>query len=137
MKAILHQRKIEPTAIIQTTTGTTVTRTKTTATPKTLYYQHKTGNNNNGNNKQHESDLENSDITVEGKEIAGTTMSHTKSNVRSAGVLGQGKNPTEKSIELLGDSKIKNINGWDLAKKIKGNCKVKVHVKPFSGAKAD
>ena len=32
---------------------------------------------------------------------------------------------------------VKHINGWDLTKKIKGNCKVKVYVKRFSGAKTD
>ena len=34
--------------------------------------------NNNDNDKEHESDIENSKVTVEDKEVAGTTMSHTK-----------------------------------------------------------
>ena len=44
------------------------------------------------------------------KEIAGTTMSHTKSNAHSAGVQEQEKYPTEKSIVILGDSIVKHIN---------------------------
>ena len=50
---------------------------------------------------------------------------------------GTRKKPTEKSIVVLGDITVKHINGWDLAKKVKGNCLVKVYVKSFSRAKAD
>ena len=32
---------------------------------------------------------------------------------------------------------VKHINGWDLEKKIKGNRKVKVYVKPFLRAKTN
>lgn len=42
MKAILYQRKIKSTTIRQTTTATAIAKTKTTATPKARYYQHKT-----------------------------------------------------------------------------------------------
>ena len=87
--------------------------------------------NNNDNNEEHEKNLENSNITVENKEIEGNTMNHTKSNVHLAAVHGQEENPTEKSILILGESMVTHINGWDLAKKIKSNCKVKVYVKPF------
>ena len=41
--------------------------------------------------------LKNQKLFVENKEIAGTTMSHTKSNVHSVGVQRQEKNSTEKS----------------------------------------
>ena len=74
---------------------------------------------------------------VKDKEITGTTMSDTKSNVHSAGVQGQEKYPTEKSIVILGDSMVKHINEWDLAKKTKGNCQFKVYVKLFFGATRD
>ena len=56
-------------------------------------------------------------------------MNRTKSNVQSADDQGQEKNPTEKSIVILGDSMVKHINRWD--------SKVKFYVKPFSGAKTD
>ena len=59
---------------MKTTTGTTITRTKTTPTPKTLYYQHKTRK------------------IIKDKEIAGTTMNHTKSNVHLACVQEKEKN---------------------------------------------
>ena len=81
--------------------------------------------------------LKNPNITVKNKEIAGTTTSHTKNNVNSANGQGQEKNPAGKLIVILGDNLVKYINDWDSAKKIIGNCKVKVYMETFSGAKTD
>ena len=39
----------------------------------------------------------------------------------------------EKSIFVIGDSMVKQLNGWEMSKKLNANCKV--FVKTFSGAK--
>ena len=41
--------------------------------------------------------------------------------------------PKENSIVILGDNMVKHVNGWDLAKKMKSNCKV--YVKNFWGSR--
>ena len=43
------------------------------------------------------------------------------------------KNHKQKSVIILGDSMIKYVNGWEISRKLQGNCKV--YVKHFSGAK--
>ena len=43
------------------------------------------------------------------------------------------KEKNEKSIFVIGDSMVKQLNGWEMSKKLNANCKV--FVKTFSGAK--
>ena len=43
------------------------------------------------------------------------------------------KEKNEKSIFVIGDSMLKQLNGWEMSKKLNANCKM--FVKTFSGAK--
>ena len=43
------------------------------------------------------------------------------------------KDHKQKTVIILGDSMIKHVNGWEISRKLQGNCKV--YVKHFSGAK--
>ena len=57
----------------------------------------------------------------------------TKSNKSSTPKTDNKKDHKQKSIIILGDSMIKHVNGWEISRKLQGNCKV--YVKHFSGAK--
>ena len=62
-------------------------------------------------------------------------MDKTKSDKSSASKTDNEKNHKQKSVIILGDSMIKHVNGWEISRKLQGNCKVSV--KHFSGAKTN
>ena len=57
----------------------------------------------------------------------------TKSDKSSTSKTDNEKNHKQKSVIILGDSMIKHVNGWEISRKLQGNCKV--YVKHFSGVK--
>ena len=57
----------------------------------------------------------------------------TKSDKSSTSKNDNEKDHKQKSVIILGDSMIKHVNGWEISRKLQGNCKV--YVKHFSGAK--
>ena len=60
-------------------------------------------------------------------------MEITKSDKLLASKAHNKKDYKQKSVIILGDSMIKHVNGWEISRKLQGNCKV--NVKHFSGAK--
>ena len=57
----------------------------------------------------------------------------TKSDKSSTSKTDNEKNHKQKSVIILGDSMIKHVDGWEISRRLQGNCKV--YVKHFSGAK--
>ena len=57
----------------------------------------------------------------------------TKSDKLLASKTDNKKDHKQKSVIILGDSMIKHVNGWEISRKLQGNCKV--YVKHFSGVK--
>ena len=57
--------------------------------------------------------------------IPGASSINNESNLQQRKYI----TPKENSIVILGDNMVKHVNGWDLAKKMKSNCKV--YVKHF------
>ena len=61
--------------------------------------------------------------------IPGASSINSESNLQQRKYI----TPKENSIVILGDNMVKHVNGWDLAKKMKSNCKV--YVKNFLGSR--
>ena len=61
--------------------------------------------------------------------IPGASSINNESNLQQRKYI----TPKENSIVILGDNMVKHVNGWDLAKKMKSNCKV--YVKNFWGSR--
>ena len=125
------KNKVKPFESDSSTNQDKFTETNTTANKES----NKSGKKNELNEtpSEEKNDKSNSQQNTSIRGSNNNKSEKTRSHKLLASKTDNKKDHKQKTVIILGDSMIKHVNGWEISRKLQGNCKV--YVKHFSGAK--